>query len=118
LSLIAAFKPDAVYTGQQIIDFLVEAEAQYADKIGMIEAQRQVAQNDAVALRIEYGKTLRSAAALEQKLKETEDARVHAVETCGSLKAKLDALEELSIPSPPLESETLSLFPGDSVVGE
>lgn len=118
MSLGNAFQPDRVYTGQQIIDFLKEAEDQYADKINMIEAQRQVSMNDAVALRVEYGKVLRGAARLEQQLAASEEARVHAVETCEGLQAKLKALEELTIPAPPEQDQNLPLFPGDGVSGE
>lgn len=73
MSLSQSFKHDAVYTGQQVIDFLNEIEAQYSDKILMIEAQRDAAQGDAIKLRIEYGKALRGAAGLEQKLKLSEE---------------------------------------------
>ena len=114
MSLGNAFHPDRVYTGQQIIDFLKEAEDQYADKINMIEAQRQVAMNDAVALRVEYGKVLRSAARLEQQLQQAEEARGQAVQECERLKRQAEAQLEGHA-----EDETGELFPaGDGVAGE
>lgn len=118
MSLGNAFKHDAVYTGQQIIDFLKEAEDQYADKINMIEAQRQVAMNDAVALRVEYGKVLRQAARLEQQLKDSESARIQTVENYESLQAEVRTREELTIPAPPEQDHTLSLFADNGVTSE
>lgn len=59
MSVTANIQPDAVYTGQQMIDFIKEVEAQYADKIAMIEAQRNSAQNDTIGLNIELGRQLR-----------------------------------------------------------
>lgn len=119
MSLADSFKPEHVYTGQQIIDFLNEAEAQYADKISMIEAQRHVAMSDAVSLRIELGKALRGAAKLEQNLADSEAAREQAVEECERLNAFLAGEDPAECPCCDTDETTgLEGAVGDGVAGD